>query len=1707
MKGDETHLEVHRGSDGGDDEITLINTERNSHNERSLVDAGAGNDVVQVSGWATAIGGAGSDTLIAVRSDDTEDAVTLLQGGPGRDRLGGGGRFEANGGGDGDVLIAYVDAIDAVLHGDGGADLIVVTDHNAAQIRGGTGDDLILLQGMGDRSFELNGRGFAFLAEYAISGDRTGNIGATTDGEVVYNLDLDAIAPVRSISGGSGVDTLRLYGQPVDQAALASYGRPVTGAFVDLLLDSNDNSGQPGFAQYNIHRYRLAGIENIMGTQGNDWVAGDHGNNRLIGLGGNDEIRGRGGDDYIEIGGRGLAKGGAGGDHLLANANAIDAVLHGDSGTDLIVVTDHNAARIHGGAGDDIILLRGRGDRSFEWNGQEFAFLSEYGPNGHNMGITAYGGEVYNLDLDSLAPIKSVMGGSGNDTLYLGEQPVNEAALALYGRPVTGAFVDLFLDSNDNSEQPGFAQYNIHRYRLGGIENVTGTQDDDSIYGDDKNNRLRGGGGSDEIYGRGGDDYIEISGRGTAVGGAGDDFVSATGDGLHVDAGDDNDHIVANGAANSQIRGGAGNDVIIARDVAGSVIFAGAGSDTVILGGDLGSEPMHVFGDDEGQSVSVSVGDFDTVHLSGGIEEWDFVSQPHGNVQATHSQHGTAILHGVERVLFTASPEIQADFGSSTIAMVNLSAMQLYLPSTHYVVLYRVPDGVSVTNRGAVRGVQSSDGTYTWTVPVSEARAITLLKGSGAPASPVINIGADTSMSLPSAATSAADWRENLVSEIALVQERGDAFDATEQGVQNASINYFGREVAGRSGDKFRLYTIMGTDMRAVSGALTAVVNTNLPSSPTVRSNGTEEDEEDTEISWLDQARVRGIGYQEIIVSSNSNSAFNGTTPTIKGWDHSEVVFRSSSHATTGARIEMIVASAGGYIMESKPGQFRLETKISARVDLEIVMFEKSGIKEDGSRYYIKSSTGVIFLSEVSQQTIANRGQFVVYLGAETWIAAHHTMKFIQESDTVSTTGEISTWVGAGVKASVGINAQFDDEAIGVAINLESWAWAGTWTNITFRVVGDTAAGRWGVGFTHRQVTGAHGFKFNAYARSDDKALTVGFDGGLALWAGGSSGFEITVPSGQWIRDKIKDSLSNNSSWEYTPPPILKYLDEWTLETIHGAPLIYYKVAFPGIALDARGNHGTGRGWSERNLTWSRAGYSSEGGLLPAWLKPGQRIGFNVGRPRPITAAPGVRVWETRSGICFWGPYLKKYSVDEMDDWEGISNPSSSSPEKYPWSNAWQKKYDGDDCLEASIGVTVRKDDDSADIDVRLPGIDVTLLSPETVPEGGRVAWTVALTSEPTGYVRVFLNPKASDGYDIPAGGRPRVLFFKKENWMTPQLGGFDIADNAVDAADGTWNVDVQIIHTTDPFYRDLPLRQLSLSGTILDNDGAGINTTLLSPAAVQEGGRVTYTVALTSLPTNDVFVILAPEVSAGYDIPVPGRIPAGNPAGFLTFTPLNWFTPQTAGFDIADNAVDAADGRWAVSVVPGIYTRDPVYRKLPYPRPLGGTILDNDNDSAGTILDNDNDSAGINATLLSPAAVPEGGRVNYTVALTSPPTGDVFVILAPEVSAGYDIPIPGRIPTGNPAGFLTFTPLNWSTPQTAGFDIADNAVDAADGRWAVSVVPGFHTRDPVYRNLPYPRPLGGTILDNDNDSAGINATLLSPAAVPEGAGSTIRWR
>ncbi|MBT3140317.1 hypothetical protein [Falsiruegeria litorea] len=297
-----------------------------------------------------------------------------------------------------------------------------------------------------------------------------------------------------TLDGGTGADEL-IGGAGSDSASYAS-------ATLSLSLDLR--SGTFGGAAVGD---TFSSIENIVGTNFNDYIYGDNGQNLLIGGEGDDQLRGHNGHDTL-VGGTGAddLNGGSGID-FASYADASDRVnldlrsrgTFGDAANDTftsienVTGTDYDDYiygdvannAIYGGKGNDRIrgdegndILRGN-DGDDDLHGG-FDNDSLYGDAGNDT-------------LRGRSGADALLGGAGIDTAsYSGAaQRVN---LDLRSQGTSGdALGDTFLS----------------------IENVITSQFDDYVYGDDKDNVIDGGDGFDRLRGHNGND--------TLIGGAGAD--------------------------------------------------------------------------------------------------------------------------------------------------------------------------------------------------------------------------------------------------------------------------------------------------------------------------------------------------------------------------------------------------------------------------------------------------------------------------------------------------------------------------------------------------------------------------------------------------------------------------------------------------------------------------------------------------------------------------------------------------------------------------------------------------------------------------------------------------------------------------------------------------------------------------------------------------------------------------------------------------------------------------------------------------------------------------------------------------------------------------------------------------------------------------------------------------------------------------------
>jgi Ca2+-binding RTX toxin-like protein len=497
---------------------------------------------------------------------------------------------------------------------------------------GGTGDDLFIIDYLTDLVDDSGGSDVAQSATVSLDLQRsafedvehatlTGHtaLDATGDGRDNRLTGNDGANRLQgndgndSLIGGAGNDSLIggngndiLYGGAgadlLDGGAgtrdRVIYSDSTTGLRVDLLSPAANT----GIAAGDI----FVGIEDLYGSNYNDSLLGNSGANVIWGANGGDVIYGRDGSDTIYGGnGNDVLFGGAGADRLDGGAGSRDRVAYSDSATGLRVDLLSPATNTGIAAGDIFVGIEDLYGSNYSDSllGNSGANVI-WGANGHDM--------IYGRD-----GADTIYGGAGNDILYGGagadllDGGAGTRDRVIYSDSTTGLRVDLLSPAANT----GIAAGDI----FVGIEDLYGSNYNDSLLGNSGANVIWGANGHDMIYGRDGADTI-YGGNGNDIlyGGAGADLLdggagtrdrviySDSTTGLRVDllspaantgiaAGDIfvgiedlygsnySDSLLGNSGANV-IWGANGHDVIYGRDGA-DTIYGGNGNDT-LYGGD-----------------------------------------------------------------------------------------------------------------------------------------------------------------------------------------------------------------------------------------------------------------------------------------------------------------------------------------------------------------------------------------------------------------------------------------------------------------------------------------------------------------------------------------------------------------------------------------------------------------------------------------------------------------------------------------------------------------------------------------------------------------------------------------------------------------------------------------------------------------------------------------------------------------------------------------------------------------------------------------------------------------------------------------------------------------------------------------------------------------------------------------------------------------
>lgn len=525
-----------------------------------ITNAGGGNDAITA--------GEGDDLVVAGEGDNTIDlgpgndgkAGDPAMAGAGKDTITGGGGDDYITAGAGDNVVSGDAGNDTVTAGNGddkvlggdGTDIITTTDGND-YLQGGLGPDTLDAGGQDgtrqSRQFaKANVPAGSYTGDTIDYSDKTtsvyaitGNSSSGTDcappapqgceGDSITSAEnfiggeagdwFVGDASVNTLDGNGGSDKLEakdgndfvLGGAGDDSQLVGGAGGDYIagGAGTDFVsyIDSLEGvtvtlDGQPGDGAPGENDNLQGDLENIEGSNFNDYLEGSGGPNRLMGRELDDELVGLGGPDVLQ---------GDGG---------VDLANYESRNDDLDITLDNVAN--DGGAGElDNVLSDVENLTTGSGNDDIVAADAD------NTIVTNGGADV----IDGLRGSDDVSGGDGADTVVYSARPATER-------------VQVTLDDNANDgTTPAFGSLSTERDNIRfDVENLRGGDEADYFEGGVQPNILEGGGGNDSLFGDQQNDRL--------VGGAGDD---------ELQAGDGND-VVQPGLGADYVSGEGGTDAV-----------------------------------------------------------------------------------------------------------------------------------------------------------------------------------------------------------------------------------------------------------------------------------------------------------------------------------------------------------------------------------------------------------------------------------------------------------------------------------------------------------------------------------------------------------------------------------------------------------------------------------------------------------------------------------------------------------------------------------------------------------------------------------------------------------------------------------------------------------------------------------------------------------------------------------------------------------------------------------------------------------------------------------------------------------------------------------------------------------------------------------------------------------------------------------------
>ncbi|MCB9016960.1 MAG: HYR domain-containing protein, partial [Lentimicrobiaceae bacterium] len=358
----------------------------------------------------------------------------------------------------------------------------------------------------------------------------------------------------------------------------------------------------------------------------------------------------------------------------------------------------------------------------------------------------------------------------------------------------------------------------------------------------------------------------------------------------------------------------------------------------------------------------------------------------------------------------------------------------------------------------------------------------------------------------------------------------------------------------------------------------------------------------------------------------------------------------------------------------------------------------------------------------------------------------------------------------------------------------------------------------------------------------------------------------------------------------------------------------------------------------------------------------------------------------------------------------------------------------------------------------------------------GPATFTVVLPTMPTGNVCIDVESNdITEGKVNTVNNRAGAvettqICFNETNWNVAQTIYVFGQDEFVDDD----NIPYTIVLTIDQVNTDelsgyYNVNPDDVAATNIDNDLAGVTVNPIDTQTSEGGDTGTFTVVLDTEPTHDVVITLSSDDLTEGDV---------TSATTLTFTPLNWNTPQTVTVTGANELI--VDGTVEYHIITSATTStDPKY---------SGLAVDD-----VTMNNLDNDVAGITVTPTSLTVSENATTATFTVVLTSKPATDLVDYDVYVDIASNDL-TEGTVDKSQ----LHFTAADWDVPQTVTVTgVDDPVVDGTIAFTIVNTVNATATTDPNYDPL---NPADVSVNNTDNDAATVainSVTLAEGSTLP----------